>query len=169
MAKGYTNRFNSGVVWVRNHPSAIAFFDKVITTRLETVPCEDDVGWGENGHIIHHAKECEIVAELATKWNNTYDTELEDHIRHYNHGPFRSRWYKRVLHRMLARVSRAWLLCCTGGVKNDIPSAWFTTELNKILQQYPELVAQQSPSASVMDKGPFTVISPASSLNKKTQ
>lgn len=172
MANGYTNRFNSGVLWVRNHPEAIAFFEQVINHRLETVPSEDEVGWGENGHIIHHAKQSNIVAELDTKWNNTFNTELDDYIRHYNHGPFRSRWYKRVLHKILARSSRAWLLlakCCTGGKTKAIPSTWFNSEVNKIVQHYPEIVAQRLNPSSVVSKGPFKVITSSSVLNKKPQ
>lgn len=146
MVKGYSKRFNSGVLWVRNHPASISFISKVINNRLTTIPLEDDVGWGENGHIIHHAKSCDVITELDISWNNTFASNICDYIRHYNHGPLRSRWYTRLLHKVLARSSRAVFkviqVCCL--VKEQqLPSSWFTAEMNKILKLYPNLLKQE--------------------------
>lgn len=143
MAKGYSNRFNSGVLWVQNQTSSLEFISTVINNRLNTIPSEDDVGWGENGHIIHHARQTDIIAELDTCWNNTYDTDLADYIRHYNHGPFRSHWYKRLLHKLLARTSRVWLRLSSlhnyhKGI--SIPAELFQQEMRKVIKQYPKLV-----------------------------
>lgn len=143
MAKGYSQRFNSGVLWVQNHPESLTFITKVINNRFNTVPSEDDVGWGENGHIIYHAKQSNIIAELDTCWNNTYNTELKDYIRHYNHGPFRTRWHKRLLHKLLARISRTWLKLTSFIFTR--PNVQFSAEIlqkemKKVLKQYPQLV-----------------------------
>lgn len=143
MAKGYSQRFNSGVLWVQNHKAALEFIDIVINSRLSTVPLEDEVGWGENGHIIHHAKKTNIIGQLETCWNNTYNSKLVDYIRHYNHGPFRRHGYKRWLHKLLARLSRGWLkimLLYHYQGKDKLPSEQFEYEVEKILLQYPQLI-----------------------------
>lgn len=142
MARGYTNRFNSGVLWVRNHSHSIEFISDVIEHRLELIPAEDDVGWGENGHIIHHAKNSNIVFELPTCWNNTYDVNLVDYIRHFNHGPLRTHWHTKLRHKILARISRCWtkiIHLFYFNSKDQLPASWFNYELKRVLKAYPKI------------------------------
>lgn len=142
MAKGYSHRFNSGVLWVKKSKASIEFISTVIDSRLEILPIEDDVGWGENGHIIHFAKRSDLVTELDVKWNNTYKSDIVDYIRHYNHGPFRTLWYSRLMHRLITTASSiAFKLVESLNLapQHQLPSSWFINELNKILKAYPDL------------------------------
>jgi len=106
MANGYTGRFNSGVMFVVNHPNTLNWLTQVVASRQQPLPEQDSVGWGENGHVIYHARGCDFIAELATEWNNTFQPELADYIRHFNHGPMRSSLMTRLLHRLLSRSTR---------------------------------------------------------------
>lgn len=146
MAKGYTQRYNSGVLLVDNHPLAQHFFASVIQSRTKRLPIPDQVGWGENGHIIYFAKNCNFIAELSQSWNNTHRENIEEFIHHANHGPFRHSIWQRLGHKLLSRTSRLlqklWCLINKKGQFNkkettDIPDVWFTDELNRILKIYP--------------------------------
>ncbi|VUD46959.1 hypothetical protein TDB9533_00929 [Thalassocella blandensis] len=89
MAKGYSGRYNSGVLIVRNTIESQQFFSTILSNRHCTLPTDDDVGWGENGHIIHFAKGKTFVQAICRKWNNNHDPEMKDYIRHYSAGPIR--------------------------------------------------------------------------------
>ena len=106
MAKGYTNRFNSGVMLVQKSPTVIKFLEHIIQNRFTPIPKSDSVGWGENGHIIHFARENSFIATLDHRWNNTYDACCDDYIRHYNFGPMRNSFCRNLLHKMLSVTSR---------------------------------------------------------------
>lgn len=92
MARGFSGRFNSGVMIVRNHPAATAFFRDVLEKMRHDLPQEDDVGWGENGAVIHVARRYPEVAEISQRWNNNRRFWMFDHIRHYSAGPLRHRY-----------------------------------------------------------------------------
>jgi len=95
MARGFSGRYNSGVMIVRNHPSSIAFFRDVLTKMRRDLPQKDDVGWGENGAVINTAHDYPEVAEISRRWNNNRSLWIFDHIRHYSAGPLRRRyWFK---------------------------------------------------------------------------
>lgn len=110
MALGKTHRFNSGVILARQSPQAIAFIDKVLANRNVVLAPEHDVGWGENGHIIAAAQDNPWVQELELEWNNTWQPELKDNIRHFNHGVMRNQICGHSLfnlvHRCLAKTTR---------------------------------------------------------------
>lgn len=106
MAKGYTNRYNSGVMLIQNHPDVIEFLERIIDNRFQPIPEEDSVGWGENGHIIHFAKDQSFITTLDHRWNNTYDACCQDYIRHFNFGPMRKSLCRNLLHKMLSLTSR---------------------------------------------------------------
>lgn len=101
MVKGYSNRFNSGVMIVRNSRTIRYWFRKVLNNRHKPVKPENDVGWGENSHIIEHSKDCSFVKELPQVWNNTYDANLDDYIRHHNFGPLRNGRLDNLLHKSI--------------------------------------------------------------------
>ncbi|WP_075187219.1 hypothetical protein [Teredinibacter haidensis] len=89
VAKGHSGRINSGVLIFQNTRASRDFIDTVINNCRSALPPEDDVGWGENGTIIHYAKNNPSVAILDQRWNNNSDPRLTDYIRHYSAGPMR--------------------------------------------------------------------------------
>jgi hypothetical protein len=90
LAKGYSGRVNSGVLIASQAKASLEFFERVLSGHGSELPPEDDVGWGENGHIIHFAKNNPSVKTISTRWNNNRDPYLRDFIRHYSAGPLRS-------------------------------------------------------------------------------
>jgi hypothetical protein len=142
MAKGYSNRFNSGVLIARNNAKTIDWLTRVIDARFNKVQKENDVGWGENGHVIEFSKGVPFIVELEKKWNNTFDNHLKDYIRHRNCGPMRTGYFNNLFHkvvfclsaRILTFVNRNQLLTDTKQVESILFS-----ETNKILSIYPKL------------------------------
>jgi len=93
MAKGYSQRFNSGVMIFRNSENSRVFIQKLLDNRERPLPAEHDVGWGENGHVIHYAVANPAVAVIDKRWNNNSDCDLNDYIRHYSAGPLRALYH----------------------------------------------------------------------------
>lgn len=93
MAKGYSERYNSGVIICRNHSDSVRFFEQVMSRKNQPLEECDKVGWGENGHIIRRAKVSECVLEVGSQWNNNRFPKMADYIRHYSFGPMR-RFFK---------------------------------------------------------------------------
>ncbi|SMF54596.1 hypothetical protein SAMN02745866_03470 [Alteromonadaceae bacterium Bs31] len=91
LAKGYSDRINSGVLILRNDNNSRAFINNIIQNQLKPLAPEDDVGWGENGHVIHFAKNNPYVEIIDKRWNNNSDCEMKDFIRHYSAGPMRAK------------------------------------------------------------------------------
>ena len=142
MAKGYSERFNSGVMLVVNNKKSYEFLTNVINNRLMNIPSEDSVGWGENGHIIHFAKRTNIVHELPIEWNNTVSTNIKDYICHQNHGPLRRSLTKRILHKYLAKISRFMtrlMVYSQSQTAPHLPTLLFLNELKTIVKAYPLL------------------------------
>jgi hypothetical protein len=106
LVKGYSGRFNSGVLLIKNHVKAREWIEQVLSRRHLTVEAKNDVCWGENGHIIQQTKDCLFVCTLDRRWNNTSDPNLEDYIRHYNHGPLRRSYTLNIIHKILSRITR---------------------------------------------------------------
>lgn len=145
MAKGYSERFNSGVMLLNNHRSCIDLINQIIDNRLISVPEEDSVGWGENGHVIYFSKSSRIVQEISECWNNTYRNDDMDYIRHQNHGPLRTGFSKRMLHKLLAMTSRGYIKLYALFDKNEqhhIPKSWFDDEVQHIVSRYAILRTQ---------------------------
>jgi hypothetical protein len=144
MAKGYSKRFNSGVLIAQNNEHTISWINSVIASRFNTVKKENDVGWGENGHVIELSKGVSFIKELDQKWNNTFNYHLEDYIRHSNCGPMRSGFLHNFFHktvfclsaRILAFVNRNQLVS-EQKCSEDILSR----ETNIILSLYPKLAS----------------------------
>jgi lipopolysaccharide biosynthesis glycosyltransferase len=105
MAKGYSNRFNSGVLIARNHLKTIDWLTCVIDARFNKVRKENYVGWGENGHVIEFSKGVSFIVELDKKWNNTFDNHLKDYIRHRNCGPMRTNYFNILFHKVVFFLS----------------------------------------------------------------
>ncbi|BDX08247.1 hypothetical protein [Planctobacterium marinum] len=111
MANGKTGRFNSGVILLRNGKPAKQFIDEVIASKGQPLAKAHQVGWGENGYIIQAAAANPHVARLPLQWNNTWQPDLADHIRHFNHGVMRNQnphyQFYNLIHRYLAKFTRA--------------------------------------------------------------
>jgi hypothetical protein len=143
MAKGYSKRFNSGVLIARNNELTISWISRVIDSRFSSVQKENDVGWGENGHIIELSKGVSFIKELHQKWNNTYDHHLDDYIRHCNCGPMRTGLFHNFFHkavfclsaRILAFVNRNQTIAEHKFSENEL-----SRETDIILSLYPKLV-----------------------------
>ena len=88
-ARGRSGRFNSGVIFARPDEESRSFFDSVLQSAEHPVPDEDRQNLRfENGNFIAVARRTRAVAEIPLAWNNTYQTGLDDHIRHFT-GPLR--------------------------------------------------------------------------------
>jgi hypothetical protein len=101
MAHGYSGRFNSGVIIAKNHPDLIEWLEVLIANSERQIPSEDSVGWGENGHVIHYAKNLSFIRRLSTEWNNNCNPNLNDYIRHYSMGPLRNFYVSSLYDRMV--------------------------------------------------------------------
>ena len=95
-ANGYSGRINSGVLVFRAGPESLAFLNRVIAAMTMTLPQEDEVGWGENGHIIHFLKTESRFQRISSRWNNNYCPQMDDYIRHYSAGPLRDMFKPRL-------------------------------------------------------------------------
>ncbi|WP_372879228.1 hypothetical protein [Spongiibacter marinus] len=139
-ARGYSDRVNSGVLLLLSSPESIAFLDRVISMRDKAIPDSDDVGWGENGHVIHCLKDEPSFFELSNKWNNNSDPGLADYIRHFSAGPLRQRY-------QFSRPAKALFICLklANGIRRRLAAHDLnvTVELDKLAQQclttYPQL------------------------------
>lgn len=109
MAAGYSGRLNSGVIIVKNTVGVRALFRRILDGAQMRLPPEDDVGWGENGHIIHFAKDSPLLETIPAPWNNNHDPALDDYMRHYSAGPMRPLYAPRVHERAWALLGRAYL------------------------------------------------------------
>lgn len=111
MALGKTKRFNSGVILLQKSTQATDFIDEVLASHGCPLSKQDDVGWGENGHIIQAVKGNQWVSELPVEWNNSWQPQLTDYIRHYNHGIMRnqikSHRFFNLIHQYLAKTTRS--------------------------------------------------------------
>lgn len=104
MGEGFSGRINSGVIIIKNSVLAKNFFTTVMSSAMDPIPKEDDVGWGENGHIIHHAKDCHFIARLDKRWNNNEDATLNDYIRHYSRGPLHCEFKASTFERLASNI-----------------------------------------------------------------
>ncbi|NQZ24144.1 MAG: hypothetical protein HRT53_19120 [Colwellia sp.] len=144
MAKGYSKRFNSGVLIARNSEQTITWLTRIINARFNPVEKENDVGWGENGHVIELSKGVNFIAELDQRWNNTFNYQLNDYIRHHNCGPMRTGFTHNFFHKIVFFLSARLLAYLDG--KHLVPEhkkieSVLTLETNMIISIYPKLTS----------------------------
>jgi hypothetical protein len=147
MAKGYSSRFNSGVMIVKNNAKIRAWLTQVIDSRNHSVKADNEVGWGENGHIIEHSHHCDFIYELPQVWNNTYSTSLVDFIRHQNCGPLRTNLLDNLFHKVifsLAHRSEILVKCIALTLRLKRPKVTLLSETEKILAIYPHFSSVMS-------------------------
>lgn len=106
MVNGHSGRVNSGVILVRNTPDTLEMFAKTLRGFDSTLPPEDFVGWGENGHVIHYTKHFDGLHILPAQWNNNRDPAMQDYIRHYSDGVMRNLYPWNPIVRILATTTR---------------------------------------------------------------
>lgn len=87
---GHSGRVNAGVIFGYRNPLSLDFFAKWVASLGKPISGRHDVGWGENGHLIRLVEEYNIIP-IDTRWNNTYDPDLLDYMRHYT-GPLRAEY-----------------------------------------------------------------------------
>lgn len=85
-AHGFSGRINSGVILARNSANVRQLLQTVVDEREKQLPPEDGVADGENGHVIHFAKNKSYVQIIDGRWNNNRQIRPDDYIRHYT-GP----------------------------------------------------------------------------------
>lgn len=106
MANGRSGRLNSGVMFARNEPAATMFYSRVLESLTEDIPDEARAGLKyENGNIIYCAAKDASVVEIGTEWNNSYDSSIEEYIRHYT-GPFRDEYKLSLMNRLYSSLMK---------------------------------------------------------------
>ncbi len=106
MAHGFSGRVNSGVIIACNRADVRDLLVSVVSSFARPLPAEDEVGWGENGHVIHAAKHAPFLEVIPPAWNNNHSPGLADHVRHYSAGPLRSLYQMDRLSRLIPAISR---------------------------------------------------------------
>lgn len=92
ISTGKSGRLNSGVIFVKNTPESLAFFEGIIAKCDLMVPEEDRTAF-ENGHIIHYGKTSnEIFVLDHDAWNNNSKLNPKSYLQHYSSGNLRD-WY----------------------------------------------------------------------------
>ena len=97
------------MIIVKNSPEVRALFQRILDGAQQPLPPEDDVGWGENGHIIHFAKDSPLLEIIPPQWNNNHDPALADYLRHYSAGPMRPLYAPRPIEKAWALLGKAYL------------------------------------------------------------
>lgn len=108
MCLGYSGRINSGVIIAKKSFSAIKFFSDVIAAMDVPLGSDDDVGWGENGHVILVSHNNPSVLVVDNRWNNNHIVELDDYVRHYSAGPMRALFRTSVYRRVMFVIIQVW-------------------------------------------------------------
>jgi hypothetical protein len=87
LVAGHSGRVNAGVIYAKRTTFSINFFAEWAASLGKPISPRHDVGWGENGHLIRLAEKY-CLSLVDTKWNNTFNEDLDDYVRHYT-GPLR--------------------------------------------------------------------------------
>lgn len=109
MAHGRSGRINSGVMFAKNSNESLEFFSRVLGSITTVIPAEDRASLKyENGNVIHIERLHGGVTVMDRVWNNTYEPELVDHVRHYTGALrplLRRPFLREVQYQVLRRVS----------------------------------------------------------------
>jgi hypothetical protein len=121
IARGKSNRYNSGVIAIANTDTTKDFIKKLLANGHIPVPSEDEAPY-ENGHFIHYLKKNDTVGLLEhEKWNNNSALNPYSYIQHYSGGNLRKYYNSSMAPR------RAYLILQIIGLTNIFrpPSASF--------------------------------------------
>ncbi|MGP5699924.1 hypothetical protein ACTXPA_13475 [Glutamicibacter arilaitensis] len=106
MGLGRTGRINSGVIFADYSDKAIQFLDQVIDSITQNIPPRDRANLRfENGNIIYVEAKFGGVKELSQLWNNSWDSNLTDYIRHFT-GPLKGQHDSTLSDRMKFRFKK---------------------------------------------------------------
>lgn len=144
MAEGRSGRISSGVIFVRNSERSRRFFCRFLESATEAVSAEDRAGLKyENGNAIFLDRTFDRVERMSIEWNNTYQRDLPDHIRHYT-GDLRPDYTVGRLDEVLAKAQRAFAR--RPKTQPERRSERFVADLEKatqrVLRRYPAFAAR---------------------------
>lgn len=90
MTRGRSGRFNSGVMFARSTNASREFYTSVLDSLQTSIPLEyrQNLKY-ENGNVAYVAHGSPVVSEVGLEWNNTFDADAHDYIRHFT-GPLSS-------------------------------------------------------------------------------
>lgn len=150
MAHGFSGRPNSGVILAGE--SAVSILLDILRRRRLALSPEDDVGWGENGHMIAAAKTYPKFGLLGPEWNNNRDPSMHDHFRHYSDGPMRSAYgfdfRERLARRLTTYVLRA-------GRTLGMPDESLDSLALRVVRRYPVFGTVDSMRALLAEAAPI--------------
>ncbi|ANL43088.1 UNVERIFIED_ORG: hypothetical protein M2312_002945 [Rhizobium esperanzae] len=106
LANGFSGRVNSGVIIARRSERVVSLFSEMYSNAMKPIPAEDDVGWGENGHVIHYTKRYNGLQILDARWNNNFSPTLDDYFRHYSAGPMRKFYEFTLFEKVVYRAAK---------------------------------------------------------------
>ena len=136
LANGFSGELNSGVMYFRNTPQVRQWLQRLLANSTTAVAETSLVGWGENAHVIHFAKGYEGLKVITSQWNNTFDENADDYIRHFSCGPLQTSLIDKMMHKLLFKLSKLSLGC-------DISSSQSQhSKLLIIKKHMPEILAQ---------------------------
>lgn len=109
IAHGFSGRINSGVIFMKNTPEAMAYLQKVIENKDNPVPEEDKAPF-ENGHMIKYGKDNPSVKIIDNRlWNNNMEFDPESYIQHYSGGKLRPLYLqKHPVASSIYRLKKKW-------------------------------------------------------------
>ncbi|MHA7269806.1 hypothetical protein [Arthrobacter sp. HLT1-20] len=109
MALGRSGRLNSGVIFASNANASRSFFERVLASAVEDIPADARANLRfENGNIIYIESLIGGVDVIEGRWNNSYDRDMADHIRHFT-GPLKSDLRSPLLDRVRFRIRKMFL------------------------------------------------------------
>lgn len=95
MARGFSERINSGVIFVKNQPEAIDFLNTILKHADQEILDPADAAPYENGHFIHWGKKNQSIHLLEHGlWNNNSRVDAGSYIQHYSRGKIRDNYLK---------------------------------------------------------------------------
>lgn len=106
MANGRTGRINSGVIFTRADDAARDWLQRVVASATDHIPEEDRANLRfENGNIIALERRLNGIGELSPIWNNTFDPDLDDYIRHFT-GPLKPLYQRSLFEQLSMRLAK---------------------------------------------------------------
>ncbi|WP_146233410.1 hypothetical protein [Arthrobacter psychrolactophilus] len=109
MSLGRSGRLNSGVIFAENSVTANQFLERVVASVVENIPAKARANLRfENGNIIYVESINGGVHIIDSRWNNSSDDTLDDHIRHFT-GPLKSKMHAPLKDRLNFRIRKLFL------------------------------------------------------------
>jgi len=141
LAEGRSGRVNSGVIFARNSQSSRGYIATVLDSMTRPISSEDRAGLKyENGNFIFVDRTVAKADRMPLTWNNTFEPELDDHIRHFT-GDLRSGYRRSAFDTYLGKAQK--LLARKPGPQPERRSDEFAAALadvtRRVITLYPTL------------------------------